>query len=282
MRLVRQHVLRAILPVLCGVCFLGAGAKGLHASAQASAPSAVTADRVQAQGSSTSSGSDAAAYKKYLKERHDVRQFQRKLERKEELRQSKVDNPEAQDNANVYRHSAMVQSLAHVFGLSTESMARIFESLNFLILMAAVVWFLARSLPKTLRTRRERIQNDIQQARVATEDANRRLADVEQRLARLDDEIQAMQVQTEQETAAEEQRLRAAMQEEKRRIVDAASQEVTVASMSAQRRLKNLAAELVIEHARRRISVSAANDRILVADFLADTATTKRTGGGVN
>ncbi|HET9087720.1 MAG TPA: ATP synthase F0 subunit B [Acidobacteriaceae bacterium] len=242
------------------------GAVGTTAASQQTAPS-------PSQGNS--------AYQRYLKERRDVERYQRKQERKEEVKESKVENPEAHDDAYQYRHAPMVRSIAHALGLSTEVAARIFESLNFLILLVAVVWFLARLLPRTLRNRKERIQNEIELARAATEDANRRLADVEQRLSRLDEEIHSVQVQAQQETAAEEQRLRAALEEEKHRIVAAAENEVNAASANAQRQLKNLTAELVIEHARRGMAVNAETDRLLVDAFVTELPSRTR-GGGVN
>lgn len=244
------------------------------------AQNAASADNANGQQSSPTV-SPETPYQKYLKERRDVEKYQRKQERKEEVRQSRADNPEAHDDVDQYRHSPMVQTVAHRLGLSTEIAARIFEWFNFLILLAAIVWFVARVLPSTLRSRKERIQSGIERARAVTEDANRRLALVEQRLSRLDDEIHAIQTQARQETAAEEQRLRAALEQEKQRIVMAAEKEVNAASMNAQRQLKNLAAELVIEHARRQIVVSAEADRSLVGAFVAELPSGRR-GGGVN
>jgi len=263
----RQQCLRAALGIAAAL-FLSAGLSGYSfgssaQTAQRPASANPNGQKAMAQPSSQST------YQEYLKELHDVDKYRRHQERKEELKQSKVDNPEAHDDAYQYRHSPMVRSIAHRLGLSTEIAARIFESLNFLVLLAAVVWFLARLLPKTLRNRKERIQNEIEHARVATEDANRRLANVEQRLSRLDEEIHALQLQAQKEAAAEEQRLRAALEDEKLRIVAEAEKEVNAASMNAQRQLKNLTAELVIEHARRRMAVSAETDRSLIDAFVA-------------
>jgi F-type H+-transporting ATPase subunit b len=204
-----------------------------------------------------------------------------RAERSKEMEQRKLDEPEAEDGENVYRHSPMVHTLAHLFGLSTEITARIFEGINFVILMAAVLWFALRKLPTTLRNRAERIQRELAEARSASEEARRRLDAVEQRLSRLDQEIAAIQAQAERETVAEEQRLQAVLEEEKRKIVEAASREVAAIGANAQRQLKVLAAELVIEHARRQISVSVETDRALVSEFVATLAQSKN-GGGVN
>ena len=270
----RQQSLRFLFPMAAvvllwasfpGSCF------GLSAqNAAGTAPGKQTAPSPN-QGNS--------AYQRYLKERHDVEKYQRKLERKEEIKESKVENPEAHDDAYQYRHAPIVRRIAHALGLSTEVAARIFESLNFLVLLIAVVWFLARLLPRTLRNRKERIQKEIENARAVTEDANRRLAEVEQRLSRLDEEIHSLLMHAQQETAAEEQRLRAALEEEKHRIIAEAENEVNAASANAQRQLKNLTAELVIEHARRGMAVNAETDRLLVDDFLAELPSRASTGG---
>lgn len=249
---------------VCTVCLTAGAASYAYTGGQQPATAQQPAS-VQNPGQSSSSG---AAYRKYLQEERDVNRYQRKQERREEIQQRKVDNPEAEDGENVYRHSTMVKRLGQTFGMSTETTARIFEIVNFLILAAAVLWFIARALPKTLRDRKERIQNELQQARVATDDANRRLADVEQRLRRLDEDIRSMRTEAEQETIAEEQRLRAALEQERHRILDAAAEEVSAASRNAQRQLKNLAADLVIDHARRRANVTGEADRALVAEFV--------------
>lgn len=271
---------RIKLGLLCALLLFAGSVNFALTTAKPSGQSTASTQNPNSRNSSSNNSKDAA-YAKYLSERHDVRQFQRNQERKEEIQQRKVDNPEAEEGANVYRHSPMVHTLAGIFGLSVETTARIFEILNFFILMAAIVWFVARLLPKTLRSRTERIQNEMQRARTATENANRRLADVEQRLGRLDKEIAEIKIKAEQDTAAEEQRLRAAMEQEKQLILATAGQEIAVAGMNAQRQLKNFAAELAIEHAKRRIAVSADTDSLLINDFVADL-TEKSSRGGVN
>lgn len=200
-------------------------------------------------------------------------------ERQEEIRQKKIDDPEAEDGVNVYRHSPMVQKFAHMFGLSVEVTSRLFEVLNFLILMAFVVWFLGRALPKTLRGRTERIQNQIQQARTVTEEANRRMASVEERLARLDTEIGAIKTQAQQESLAQENQLRAALEQEKQSILDSAAREIEAASSKAQSQLKRLTAELAIERAKHKIAITPETDHSLVESFLVDLDRERRSGG---
>ena len=206
-------------------------------------------------------------------------QAKRKAERREEIKQKKINNPEVDDEVNIYRHSATVQKLANMFGMSVEVMSRWLEGLNFLVVVGFIVWFLARIMPKTLRARTERIQRELQQARTVTEDANRRLASVEERLARLDTEINGIKTQAQQDAVEKEKQMRATLEQEKQSILDSSTQEIAAASSKAQSQLKRMTADLAIERAKHRIAVSAEADRSLVETFLVDLDKERRSGG---
>lgn len=189
----------------------------------------------------------------------------------------------SEDNdVNIYRHSPMVQSIAHLLRLPVETTARIFEAFNFLILAFAIFWFVLRALPKMLRERAERIQRDLQNARKATEDAQQRLQDVEQRLARLDAEIADLKSQAERETATDEARIRAAMEAEQQRMVHAAEQEVLSTSANAQRRLKSLTADLIVQYATQHVAPSTDVDHLLVRNFVSAIDKKEGKDGGAN
>ena len=132
---------------------------------------------------------------------------------------------------------------------------------------ALILTKLVKTLPKTLRDRSQAIQKDLVDARAATEQASARLNSVEERLAKLDGQIAEMRAQADKDAAAEELRMRAAVEDEKVRIVAAAEQEIVSATMLAQRSLQKFAAELAIEQAARKLVVSAETDRLLVQDF---------------
>lgn len=236
-------------------------------------PMLLAADMPAAQQSATSQTTVSTA--------ETQQQAKLQAKRQAEIRQRKIDNPEAEEGENVYRHSPMVHSLAKRFGLSVEATSRLFEIINFILLVIILVWGIWKILPKALHARTDRIRNGLQQARTATEDANRRLAGIEERLSHLDGEIDAIRKQAEQETVIEEKRLRAALEQEKQSILESAAQDINAASKNAQSQLKKLAAELVIEHAKRQISVTPEADQTLVAGFLAEL-NEKHSGGGVN
>jgi F-type H+-transporting ATPase subunit b len=178
-----------------------------------------------------------------------------------------MDEPETNSEVEQYRHSSIVQAIAHTLHLSTETTAQIFEDLNSGILIFAIGFTLWKFLPRIFRKRSEDLQKDLAAGRLATEDANRRLAEVEARLLRLDSEIDTFRQQVEKEAAQDEQRIRAALEAERERIVASAEQEVAAAQANAQRELKKFAADLAIDNAMRRIQLSSDTDRALIREF---------------
>lgn len=197
-------------------------------------------------------------------------------EAKHDLHQSiKEDSGESEHDQ--MRHSGSVQMMARTLHLKPEQAAKLFEFLNFLILLVAIGWFLARALPKTFRNRTSGIEKNLVEARTATESANIRLAQVEERLARLDSEIAAIRTQSEDDAKHDEQRIRAAAEEDKQKVIAAAEQEIASATAQAQREIRRFAAEMVIEQATQRLQISADLDRQLIEEFAG-----KLTPGGEN
>jgi len=181
--------------------------------------------------------------------------------------QSAEANKGEEDQSEALKHSDMVQKLGHMMGMSTDAAATTFEVVNFAVLALAIGWFLVKTLPKTFRGRTSSIQKELVDARTATEEASARLNSVEERLAKLDGQIAEMKAQAEKDAIAEEQRMRAAVADEKVKILAAADQEIASASMMAQRTLQKYAAELAIEQAAKKLVVTAETDRLLVQNF---------------
>ena len=178
-----------------------------------------------------------------------------------------MDAPEGENQIEQYRHSAVVQSIARYGHVSTETAAEIFEDFNSGVLLGAILIVLFKIVPKMFRSRSEKLQQELVGARTATEEANRRLAEVEVRLQRLDSEIDAIRQQVEREAAHDEERIHAAMESERERIVASAEQEIAAAQAAAQRDLKKFAADLAIDHAMRKMQLSTDTDRALVREF---------------
>ncbi len=174
---------------------------------------------------------------------------------------------EVKDENDEYRHSAAVQKLGSMVGLNAEQAATAFTVFNFLILAIGVGFVLLKTLPKAFRDRSSRIQKQLVDARTATEEASARLNSVEARLAKLDDQIAAMRSHAEADSAKEEQRIRASVEEEKSKILAAAESEIQSATAAARRDIQQFAAGLAIEQAARKLVVTAETDRLLIENF---------------
>lgn len=195
--------------------------------------------------------------------------------------QSPEKNHQEEDENEAYRHSPAVRALGAKLGMNAEQAATAFTVANFLVLAILVGWFLLKALPKTFRDRSSRIQKHLVDARAATEEASARLSSVEDRLGKLDEQIAAMRDQSEKDSALDEQRIKASVEDEKHKILTAAEQEISAATVQARRQLQQYAAELAIEQAARRLVVTAETDRLLVQGF-ARRLTSDDSKGGEN
>jgi len=154
----------------------------------------------------------------------------------------------------------------------------IFFDFGILALLIAVM--LKKNLPAMFRTRTQTIQQGILEARKASEGANQRLAEIETRLGKLDAEIAALRAAAEQETAAEEKRIRAAAEQDARRMVENAEAEIAAAAKLARRELKAYTADLAVGLAERRLQVDARTDQELVRTFTSELTGANAPGAG--
>src|SRR5207248_8241857 len=138
-----------------------------------------------------------------------------------------------EDETAQFKHSASVQILAKITGLSIDGAYWLAVILNFAIVAGVIAWFSKKNLPAMFRNRTASIQKALEEARKASEDANRRLSGIEARLGRLDEEISGMRAASESEAAAEEERIRVAAADDARRIVESAQQEIAAAAKAA-------------------------------------------------
>lgn len=171
-----------------------------------------------------------------------------------------------EENANL-KHSSMVQKLAKLTGLNVHHAHMLALFLNFAIIVFVVVWFGRKALPGMLRNRNESIQRALEEARAASQEASRRLAEIENRLRQLDVEIGQIQARAEKEAEAEEARIKSAAEEDIRKVVEAAEQEIAAAAKLARRELTSHTADLAIALARKQIHVDSNTDQVLVRNF---------------
>jgi F-type H+-transporting ATPase subunit b len=172
-----------------------------------------------------------------------------------------------EDEQAQFKHSASVKLVAKLTGLSLEHAYWLCVLLNFAVIAGTILYFSKKNLPGVFRGRTASIQKAMQEARQASEEANRRLAEIETRLSRLDAEISGMREAAEKDAAAEEGRIKAAAVEDARKIVESAEQEIAAAAKSARRELTAYAANLAVSLAARQIKVDVATDQALVRGF---------------
>ena len=180
------------------------------------------------------------------------------------------ENPErkeAEGGEEAFRKSPSVIKLGHMLGMQPATASAVFEWFNALVLFAAVGYGLAKALPKAFRARSEGIQKNIVEARVATEEAKARLAAVEGRLSKLDGEIASLRAENETAAAEEEARIHAHAEDEKKRIIEAAEQEIAAASAAATRDLRAYAAEIAVDRAAAQLNITPEDDRLLIESF---------------
>jgi F-type H+-transporting ATPase subunit b len=172
-----------------------------------------------------------------------------------------------EDETAQFKHSGSVQFLSRITGLSLDGAYWLAVVLNFAIVVVIIAWASKKNLPAMFRNRTASIQKSLEEARKASEDANRRLSEIESRLGHLDDEIHQMRAASEKEALAEEERIKASAAEEARRISESASQEIAAATKAARRELTAYAADLAVTLASKQIHVDTATDQALVRRF---------------
>jgi len=178
-----------------------------------------------------------------------------------------TEKQEEHSDEEAFRHSPAVKSLGAKFGLDAEQAATAFSVANFAVLALLVGWFLAKALPKAFRDRNASLEKHLVEARTASKEANMRLESLEARLGKLDEQIAAMRTQAEKDAQAEEQRMKASVEEEKQKILTAAEQEIAAAAAQARRQIQQYAADLAIDQAAKKLVVTAETDRALVQEF---------------
>ena len=186
---------------------------------------------------------------------------------------------EEKNQTEQFKKSPSVMLLARLTGLSPEHAYWLAVLINFGVIAGAVIWLSRSRLPGVFRNRTISIQKAMEEAQRASEEANRRLAEIEARLSKLDIEIGEMRAAAEKDAAAEETRIKAAAEEDARKIVESAEQEIATAAKAARRDLKAYAADLAVSLAQRQIRVDADTDQALVRTFADQLGSTGSNGG---
>lgn len=182
-------------------------------------------------------------------------------------RAEKVDAPESNSELEAFRHSAAVKKIAHDMGWNTEFTAKLFEDINSAIMIGLILWLVFRFIPNMYRKRSQALDKQILDAALATSRANERLAIVEERLSKLDVEIETIRQQSERDSAEDQRRIHESLEAEKQRLMASVDQEIEAAGANARRELKQYAASLAIDRAMSEIRLTPDQDRALVRSF---------------
>lgn len=186
---------------------------------------------------------------------------------------------EEKDEMDEFKHSPSVQAIHRITGLSVQQSYWASILLNFAVIAAALIWAGRKFLPGIFRDRTAAIQRAMQEAQKASDEARRKLAEIEARLQKLDVEIGMMRNTAEADAAAEEARIKAAAEEDARKIIATAEQEIGAAIKAARRQLTAHAADLAVGLAQQQIHVDAATDQKLVRNFAGQLGSAPETPG---
>jgi F-type H+-transporting ATPase subunit b len=141
---------------------------------------------------------------------------------------------------------------------------------NFVILVAGLGVLIRKSALPFFSARRRKIRTEIIQGEEARQDAEKRAAEVDRRLASLGAEISGLQADSRKELENERERMRQRTAAERARISASAQQEIAAAGKTARAELKRYSAELAIGLAERKIRsrMNAETQDALVGGFV--------------
>jgi len=189
---------------------------------------------------------------------------------------------EEKDEFGEFKQSGSVRLIAKWTGLGLQRAYWLSLVSNFLVIAGVLFWAGRRFLPGIFRDRTAAIQKAMQEAQKASEEARRKLADIESRLMKLDAEIGAIRDEAQKEGLAEAERIKRAAEEDARKIVASAEQEIASAAKAARRQLTAYAADLAVGLAQKQIHVDAATDQALVRGFAGQMDAAPRGPGADN
>lgn len=133
--------------------------------------------------------------------------------------------------------------------VTTERANEIFKWINFAIVAGLLAWVFLKLTPSFFRKNAETISSAISKATAAKAEADRRLREAEEKLAKLDQEVAQLRATAQRETAAEAERLRAATENDIQRVGLAEKAEIEAAERAARLELKVIAANLAVDEA---------------------------------
>jgi F-type H+-transporting ATPase subunit b len=163
-------------------------------------------------------------------------------------------------------------SAEHKTSEPAEGPAEIWKWANFAILAVGIGYFMAKILPPLFTARTTEIQKGISEAQQMKQDAERRSAEMDARLAALGADIEKFRVQSGAEMRQEGERIARDTAAQIKKIESQAAVEIESAGKTARRQLKEYAAELALGLAEERLRsrMDSAIESALVDNFVRD------------
>jgi F-type H+-transporting ATPase subunit b len=151
-----------------------------------------------------------------------------------------------------------------------DTSADLFRWLNFAILFGGLGYLLRKPTKQFFETRRREISEGLNQARTARDEAQKRMDEIERRLAALSTEMLSLRKQAEKESAEEHQRIIEDARREVDRIVERSRQEIERIARGVERDIKEHLADQVIDRASRTLQTQMTEDdhRRVVVRFI--------------
>ena len=147
----------------------------------------------------------------------------------------------------VSRAPAAATALLQSGETAAPSRERIYNIVNFLIVVLALVYLLRRPLANFFADRADTIRQGLEEGRKAMAAADARMAEVEGKLSNLEKDVAAFKIESQAAMAAEGERLRQGAEAEARRLMDFAQSQIESAARAAQAELKRYAAGQAVE-----------------------------------
>ena len=165
----------------------------------------------------------------------------------------------------------------HAGGHTESPLAVVWKWGNFLILFGGLGWYLRQPLREFLEARSRSIEEGLASGRLARESALKQMNEIENRMARLDDEVRALRAQAVKEAEEERARILESAKVEAQKILEVAHREIEGLKKSARLELKAHVADLAVKLAEERLqkSVGSEENKRLVLRFLDSLETTK-------
>lgn len=144
--------------------------------------------------------------------------------------------------------------------------------LNLAVLFGIIYYFSRGFISKFFSDRREGIRTEIEEAEAARRNAEAELAEMKDRMTRLDEELEELHKQAEESANREKERIEAEAVAESEKIISSVKGEVEGLMRAARDELKSYAGELAVDLAAKKIrsEMDEKNREQVVKRFLDD------------